>query len=125
MTLLVLKAWALLFICDVAMHVCRFKTFYEYIRHAPVRCLGSESKQSQEQLCRAIDLACVFYFKKAYCLQCSAAATLLLRKYGWSAQMVVAAKIRPFKYHAWVEVDGVIVNDRPYLNEIYHVLERC
>jgi hypothetical protein len=39
--------------------------------------------------------------------------------------MVLGAQMLPFKSHAWVEVDGIVVNDKPYMLEIYQVLERC
>lgn len=78
-----------------------------------------------EQLCHVIDLACVFYFKQVLCLQRSAATTLLLRRHGWNAEMVIGAQLLPFKSHAWVEIQGVVVNDKPYMQEIYQVLERC
>jgi hypothetical protein len=31
----------------------------------------------------------------------------------------------PFKAHAWVEVGGHIVNDKPYTREMYAILDRC
>jgi transglutaminase superfamily protein len=40
------------------------------------------------------------------CLQRSAATTLLLRRHGWDAEMVIGAKLLPFQSHAWVEVNG-------------------
>lgn len=78
-----------------------------------------------EGLCHAIDLACVFYFKPVFCLQRSAATALLLRHFGYQAEMVIGAQMVPFRSHAWVEIDGVVVNDKPYMLEIYQVLERC
>jgi hypothetical protein len=39
--------------------------------------------------------------------------------------MVIGAQQLPFKAHAWVEVDGHVVNDKPYVPEMYAVLERC
>ena len=72
-----------------------------------------------------VDLACLFYFKQVMCLQRSAATTLLMRRHGWEAEMVIGAQLLPFKSHAWVEIKGVIVNDRPYMLDIYRVLERC
>lgn len=76
-------------------------------------------------LCRAMDFACVFYFKQVLCLQRSAATTVLLRRYGVPAEMVIGAQLLPFKSHAWVEVEEIPVNDKPYMREIYQVLERC
>ena len=39
--------------------------------------------------------------------------------------MVIGAKQMPFKAHAWVEVDGRVVNDKRYMPELYGVLDRC
>jgi len=80
---------------------------------------------SVQEVCRAIDLACVFYFKRILCLQRSAATTLLLSRYSHHAELVIGAQILPFKSHAWVEVNGAIVNDKPYMLDIYQVLDRC
>jgi prolyl oligopeptidase len=78
-----------------------------------------------DQICRAADIASVLYFKRVLCLQRSAAATMLLRRYGFAAQLVIGARIVPFKSHAWVELDGVVLNDKPYTAELYAELERC
>jgi hypothetical protein len=39
--------------------------------------------------------------------------------------MVVGAQMLPFKSHAWVEIKGAIVNDKPYMLDLYTVLDRC
>ena len=39
--------------------------------------------------------------------------------------MVIGAQQMPFKAHAWVEVGGSVVNDKPYTPEMYQVLDRC
>jgi len=78
-----------------------------------------------EQVCSAVDRACIWYRKEVLCLQRSAATTGLLRKHGVPAQLVIGAQQIPFRAHAWVEVEGRIVNDRPYMPEMYQVLERC
>jgi len=77
------------------------------------------------RICRAIDLACVWYPKQVLCLQRSAATTCLLRRHGIAASLVIGARQLPFKAHAWVEADGVVVNDKPYMSEIYQALDRC
>jgi hypothetical protein len=78
-----------------------------------------------ERVCAAMDLACIGYFKHVLCLQRSAATTCLLRKSGVPAQMVLGAQLVPFQAHAWVEVEGRVVNDKPYTSELYSVLDRC
>ena len=78
-----------------------------------------------EQVCRAADIASVLYFKRVLCLQRSAATTMLLRRYGFAVDLVIGARIVPFKSHAWVEIQGLVVNDKPYMQDIYEVMERC
>lgn len=75
-------------------------------------------------LCRAVDLACIWYGKRVLCLQRSAATTCLLRRHGIPAQLVIGIQQIPFNAHAWVEVEGRVVSDRPYMREMYAVLER-
>jgi hypothetical protein len=48
-----------------------------------------------------------------------------LRRYGIPAQMMIGVQKIPFRAHAWVEVEGRIVNDKPYMRELYVVLDHC
>jgi hypothetical protein len=125
MTRFVLESWLLLLYFEFVMRFRSFKSLHQIVRHAKVYPMRADALQPHVDLCHAIDLACIFYFKRVLCLQRSAATTLLLRRYGWTAEMVVGAQILPFKSHAWVEIKGSVVNDKPYMSEIYSVLERC
>jgi hypothetical protein len=120
----VIECWLLLLYFDCVM---RLRTFRQL--HATVRDQGTNSKQeprpSHRALSRAMDLACVFYFKRVLCLQRSAATAILLRRHGWKAEMVIGAQLSPFQSHAWVEIDGSVVNDKPYVADVFQVLERC
>jgi hypothetical protein len=49
----------------------------------------------------------------------------LLRRHGWHALMVIGAQMVPFQSHAWCELGGVIINDKPYVLETYQILDRC
>jgi Transglutaminase-like superfamily len=86
---------------------------------------GAPLSVTAERVCHAIDFACICYWKEVRCLQRAAATTYLLKKYGMPGEMVIGAQQLPFKAHAWVEIDGRVVNDKPYMKEIYSVLERC
>jgi hypothetical protein len=119
---LVLRAWSLLVYVEFIMMTGSLDAVHRLVRKQGVK---PTMAQNASDLCRAVDLACVFYFKRVLCLQRSAATTLLLRRYGWDAEMVIGVQLLPFQSHAWVEIQGTIVNDRPYLPEIYNVLERC
>lgn len=125
MTRLVFKSWLLLLHFEFAMRFRDFKVLHESVRKERARSAPIGRHPSIEELCRAVDLACVFYFKQVLCLQRSAATTLLLRRYGWNAEMVIGAQVLPFKSHAWVEIQGTIVNDKSYMLDIYRVLKRC
>jgi hypothetical protein len=78
-----------------------------------------------EHICKAINYACVLYPKRVLCLQRSFVTTCLARMCGVAAQMVIGAQKFPFKAHAWVETNGVVVNEKTNVQEIYGVWERC
>jgi hypothetical protein len=101
-----------------------FALLYEEVRDYP--CFPPvSSSESTERICAVIDMACVWYPKHVLCLQRSAATACLLRKYGVRSQMVIGVQKLPFKAHAWVEVEGQIVNDKPYTREMYTILDCC
>ncbi len=70
-------------------------------------------------VCAAVDRACVWYPKQALCLQRSAVTTCLLRRHGTPARLVIGVRPMPFFAHAWVEVDGAVVNDWPRVPHFY------
>jgi len=121
----ILESWLLLLYLEFVMSCRGFKAVYAIVRKTGVRPMRTVCPPDSALLCHAMDFACVFYFKQVMCLQRSAATTLLLRRHGWGAEMVTGAQILPFKSHAWVEIKGSIVNDKPYMLDIYQVLERC
>ena len=122
---LIAESYLLLVQIDLIMRFGDLESIHTLVRNSEIRVTEVLRRSPVDDLCRSIDLACVFYIKKVLCLQRSAATTLLLRRYGHKAEMVIGAQMLPFKSHAWVEVDGAIVNDKPYMLDIYHVLERC
>jgi len=124
MLFLVLQAYLNLIHFDLYLARRNFAVLYNKVRTYPVA-KGSPTPDAIEKICYAVDLACIWYWKEALCLQRSAAATCLLKQYGVPAQMVIGAQQVPFKAHAWVEVDGRVVNDKPYTAEMYGVLDRC
>jgi Transglutaminase-like superfamily len=124
MSFLVLRAYLKLIHFDLYLARGSFAALYEKVRGYPV---GKQAPASDtvERICSAIDMASIWYWKEALCLQRSAVTACLLKEYGVPAQMVIGAQQMPFKAHAWVEVDGRVVNDKPYVPEMYQVLDRC
>jgi hypothetical protein len=64
----------------------------------------------EESICRAVQLAASLYWKPVLCLQRSVCAARLLRKHGIPGRLVIGYRPAPFFSHAWVEVDGRVVN---------------
>jgi hypothetical protein len=124
MSLLVLKAYMKLIHFDLYLARGNFAALYDKVRSYPT-CKAEAPADTIERICSAVDMACIWYWKEALCLQRSAATACLLKKNGVPAQMVIGAQHMPFKAHAWVEVDGRVVNDKPYIPEMYAVLDRC
>jgi Transglutaminase-like superfamily len=121
----VIESYLLLLRFGVVMRFRTFKALSDGVRKQRVNAHPAPQQISAERLCHAVDLACVFYFKQVLCLQRSAATTVLLRRYGVGAEMVIGAQMIPHAFHAWVEINHLVVNDRPYMLDIYQVLERC
>jgi hypothetical protein len=122
---LVLESWFLLLYFDWIMHFRSFEELHRIVEEKPVHPTTAASLVPSETLCRAMDYACVFYFNRVLCLQRSTATTFLLRRHGWSTELVIGVQMVPFKSHAWCEINGKVVNDKPYMLDIYTVLERC
>jgi hypothetical protein len=124
MLFLVLRAYLRLIQFDLYLACGNFQALYDKVRAYPIRKMAI-SADTAERVCSAVDMACIWYWKEVLCLQRSAATACFLKRYGVPAQMMIGAQQMPFRAHAWVEVDGRIVNDKPYMREMYAVLERC
>jgi len=107
------------------LYICRrdFAGLYNHVRNSIVNPRAA-LPDAVERICNAVDLACMWYWKPVLCLQRSAVTTCLLRQSGVWAQMVIGAQQLPLKAHAWVEIDGGVINDKPYIREMYAVLDR-
>jgi len=121
---LVFEAYLELIRFDLFLSLGNFTALHSKVRHCPVS-TSARQRRTVEEICSAVDLASIWYWKEALCLQRSAATASLLKKHGVPAQMVLGARALPFKAHAWVEVAGSVVNDKPYTPQIYAVLDRC
>ena len=123
MVFLVLEAYIKLIHFDLYLARGDFEALRNKVRSFPIG--RKRAPASAEQICLAVDMACIWYWKEALCLQRSAATACLLKRSGFPAQLVIGAQHMPFRAHAWVEVNGRVVNDKPYTPEIYAVLDRC
>jgi hypothetical protein len=124
MSFLVLRAYLRLVQFDFYTARGNFQALHRKVRGYPIR-KPPTSADTIERICSAVDMACIWYWKQVLCLQRSAATACLLKRQGVPAQMMIGAQQMPFRAHAWVEVNGRVVNDKPYMREIYAVLDRC
>ncbi|MGO9938561.1 MAG: lasso peptide biosynthesis B2 protein [Terracidiphilus sp.] len=124
MSFLVLQAYTKILDFDFCLARRDFSVLYHKVRNCPIGA-SVALPDVTERICAAVDMACIWYWKEVLCLQRSAATAYLLKRYGVPAQMMIGAQQMPFKAHAWVEVDGRVVNDKPYMREMYAVLDQC
>jgi hypothetical protein len=122
---LFLRAYIQLIRSSVVLRFGSFREIYMMVTRQKIVQCGYVPRVSVDLICHAIDIASALYPFQVLCLQRSAATTVLLRRHSWKAELVIGTQILPFKSHAWVEIDGQVVNDKPYMHEIYRVLERC
>jgi hypothetical protein len=104
--------------------LCRsLESLCSVVRWWPMRhpCTNGESIVIGQTLA-AVERASTWYPKKALCLQRSAVTTCLLRARGVQASMVVGVRPMPLLAHAWVEVDGRVVNDSRSVKSFYQSL---
>jgi hypothetical protein len=104
-------------------------TFFPFkVIHSTVKGWKLSDKQGArdtiDQVSRAVDLAALWYPKRALCLQRSFVSTYLLRRRGIPARLVLGALKLPFRAHAWVEVNERTVNERAEAQAIQGVWER-
>ena len=115
-----LRAWLGLALFDAA----RLIGFAGIHRRVQACRVARRRSSTPEAIVWAVDEACVWYVKRAYCLQRSAVAVWLLRRHGFAATLVIGYRPVPFESHAWAEIDGRIVNDRQQYRQYFHVLEQ-
>jgi len=124
MSLLFFEAYGMLLYFDLDLARGNFAALYEKVRRYRVH-TSLPSPDIADRICAAVDLASIWYRKEVLCLQRSAATACLLRRHGLDARMILGAQQMPFRAHAWVEVGSRVVNDKPYMREMYAVLDRC
>lgn len=121
----VFEAWLLLVYSDCIIKFRGLKVVNDLVACRSIRSPSALNEGGFSPLMYAMEMASIFYPKHVLCLQRSVATVLLLRRYGWSGQMVIGATLIPAQFHAWVELDGAVINDKPYVVDRYKVLKRC
>jgi hypothetical protein len=92
------------------------------VGEATTPAVDSQHPELMRDICDAFAFACCLYWKPVLCLQRSVCLTRILRSHGTRARLVIGYRTCPFLSHAWVEVDGTVVNDSAVYRERLHIL---
>jgi Transglutaminase-like superfamily/Coenzyme PQQ synthesis protein D (PqqD) len=109
---------------DLLLKFRGFAALVKKVENWPTTAPHTADSETCRRVCAMVNRAQVYYPKKAMCLQHSAVVTCLLRRQGVPAEMVLAAQEFPPKGHAWVEVEGRVVNDFRQVKTRYRELRR-
>jgi Transglutaminase-like superfamily/Coenzyme PQQ synthesis protein D (PqqD) len=117
------RAFATLLLTDLVLRALGYPRFRRLITGWRVSRRAPPPGDAQA-VCAQVDTAARYYFKCAWCLQRSAATVCLLRLGGWRAHLVLGVHELPFMAHAWVELDGTVINDDPRVRRFYREIDR-
>ena len=117
---LVVRAWCELARFDLLRALPTSSTL-RLRRVAPRGQKATEAKRTSA-VCNAVATAACLYWKPVMCLQRSVCTARLLRARGVAARLVIGYRPDPFLSHAWVEVDGRMVNDSSIYRQRLFVL---
>jgi hypothetical protein len=108
------------------MKLAGFRKLHQIVRRWPVSIRKlTNDQETIARVCATVERATTYYVKHTWCLQRSAVTTCCLRAKGVPAQMVIGCRKMPFHGHAWVEVNGEVVNDNQMVQTFYRPLYRC
>ena len=108
---------------DIVLKIGGFRKFYGVVKKFPKRNCKRVDESLTSIICTAVDRATRWYLKPAWCLQRSAVTACMLRFHGIDARLAIGCRKLPFKAHAWVEVNGLVVNDQPKVNMLYKTMD--
>lgn len=106
-----------------ALRQGRYDELRRYLSARPVR-RSTRRHVDIANVNAAIERVCLWYSPRSRCLHRSAALVSLLRRVGVDAVMVVGIRVEPYAGHAWVEVNGLVVNDDPAIVAAYTHVDR-
>jgi len=110
---------------EFEMALLGFGRIETQLRKTPLRSrVSAAAAEAEEHVLSAVALACSLYCKVPRCLQRSVVLARLLRRWGVPAQVVIGYRAAPFFSHAWVEVDGRVINDSPMYASRLSILHR-
>jgi hypothetical protein len=109
-----LTTFAVLAATDLSLRFLGFARSVNIVRRLAKRTRNdAENGELVQAVCQRVAMAGVFYPGRARCLEQSLALYVLLRRRGVAAALRIGVQPYPFSAHAWVELNGVPLSERP------------
>lgn len=127
---LTLRLLMLLPLAALALRVLGFRRVYRFVRHRPTRAaMGAGSaglRASAERIAAAVVRVNRHVLPFASrCLLESLVLLWVLRRAGIEAELLLGVRtiLGPFEAHAWVEYDGIVLNDDDDVRGVYEAFD--
>ncbi len=116
---LLFRAWWLLHITRIGFRLAGFQRMHDLLARRPAP--RSATIEEARHIASLVSLAAKYSIGRPNCLARSTAALALLRKHGIPADVRFGVKKEEgaILFHAWVEVDGSVVNDDDDVATLY------
>ena len=111
----VLRCLLLLFFCDVALRVLGFARTLRWARAMAGNREQDVADEVIRETLRKVIVATAFYPGRSKCLEQTLASYMLLRRRGARVQIRFGVQPYPFYAHAWLELDGQPLTEKPEL----------
>ena len=122
--LLHLRAFATLMRVHRTLRHCRYDELRQFLATRQRQGPAAHNAIEIARVMAAIERVCLWYVPRSRCLHRSAVLVSLLRSVGVDAVMVMGIRVEPYAGHAWVEVNGVVVNDDDAFVKSYIPVDR-
>ena len=115
------------FVLAALIELLRYDVLHTFLKRPVLRLpaprpFSAADPELQPTVCDAVLTATCLYWKPVLCLQHAVCVVRLLRAHGVRARLIIGYRAVPFFSHAWVEVEGRVVNDSPAYRSQLHVL---
>jgi hypothetical protein len=110
----------------LGLRLAGLQRFQAWLDHSPIAPRAPLSQPEAAALGAAVNRAANHIFGPATCLTRSLLLRWLLRRYGTASDLRIGVRFEEGKLaaHAWVEKDGIPLNDRPELVSRYAAFDQ-
>jgi len=111
----ILKAYITLIKVDSILKFFGFDHLINFIknkyRRRKIYLTNLTKEEDIKDITFSLNKACFYYLHRVKCLEWAAAFVLLSLEKGINSKLVIGVQNNPFNAHAWVEIDGKVIED--------------